>query len=192
MAEIQTPSGDPQDSRSQFDLTLFAEGLQRNPDGVWHRRGMEPIRNGSLLAIGFFNVLEPIDDQQAFLREICRYRAPGGRIYDTVPTGRWLWSDDDVQAGHFRRYTRSGLRPLLVNKMFLSLALLLFLCRLLRSRLGRRRLPARSYSGLHRPRGRTLMSRVWQWAQVRLARGQSITCGTSCLAVAELSSSAHA
>jgi 2-polyprenyl-3-methyl-5-hydroxy-6-metoxy-1,4-benzoquinol methylase len=55
-------------------------------------------------------VLEHIDDEQAFLREIRRCLAPGGRIYLSVPAGRWLWSDDDVQAGHFRRYTCASLR----------------------------------------------------------------------------------
>ena len=96
------------------------------------------FRDGSLPAIGFFDVLEHIDDEQAFLREIRRCLAPGGRIYLSVRAGRWLWSDDDVQAGHFRRYTcpilrealdRAGFRPLVVSKMFFPLPLPLFLCR---------------------------------------------------------------
>jgi SAM-dependent methyltransferase len=187
--------------------------VEPGADGVRHAqaRGLRNVvqatlkearfRDGSLPAIGLFDVVEHIDDEQTFLREIRRCLAPGGRIYLSVPAGRWLWSDDDVQAGHFRRYTcaslrealeRAGFRPLLLSKMFLPLPLPLFLCRSLPSLFGRRRLPARSYSGLHRPRGRTLMDRVWQWEQSRLARGQSVPCGTSCLAVAELASSAHA
>src|SRR5208282_2037948 len=31
------------DGRSQPDLTFFADGLQRNPDGVWRGRGIEPV-----------------------------------------------------------------------------------------------------------------------------------------------------
>ena len=159
------------------------------------------FRDQSLPAIGFFDVLEHIDNEQSFLAEIRRCLAPGGRVYLTVPAGRWLWSDDDVQAGHFRRYTCStlsaslrcaGFQPLFVSRLFSPLSLPLFVCRSLPSLFGRRRLPSRSYSGLHRPRGQTLMDRVWQWEQNRLARGQGISCGTSCLAVAEPVASSHA
>lgn len=151
------------------------------------------FRPGSLPAIGLFDVMEHIDDEQAFLREIYRCLAPGGRIYLSVPAGRWLWSDDDVQAGHFRRYTcdslrraleRADFRPLFVSRMFSPLPLPLLLFRSVPSLFGRRRLPAQTYSRLHEPRGRMLMDRIWSWEQARLARGQRIPCGTSCLAVA--------
>jgi SAM-dependent methyltransferase len=294
MAEIQTPSGSPPDGHSPIDLTLFADGLQLNPDGVWRGRGAEPVsypaegnlacfaiedrsfwfahrnacllallrqfpatgpffdigggngfvaamlqseagmpvvlvepgadgvrhaqtrglrtvvhatlkeahfRDGSLPAIGFFDVMEHIDDEQEFLGEIRRCLTADGRIYVTVPAGRWLWSDADVQAGHFRRYTRArlkralkcaGFRPLFMSKAFSFLPLPLFLCRSLPSLFGHRPLPSRSYSNQHRPRGRTLMEWVWRWERARLARGRSIPWGTSCLAVAELSSRTHA
>jgi len=290
MAETQTPSGGPQDGRSQLDLTLFADGLQRSPDGVWRGRGTEPVsypaagntdcfaiedssfwfahRNacllavlrqfptvgpffdigggngcvaaalqsegslpvvlvepgadgighararglrtvvqatlkearfpdGSLPAIGLFDVMEHMDDEQGFLCEIRRCLAADGRIYLTVPAGRWLWSDADVQAGHFRRYTfaslrraleRAGFRPLFMSKMFSPLPLPLFLCRSLPSLFGHRRQPVGSSSRQHRSRGRMLMEHVWYWELARLARRRSIPCGTSCLAVAELSS----
>ena len=290
MAETQTFSGGPRNGRPQPDLTLFADGLQRNPDGIWRGRGAEPVsypaegnrdcfaledgsfwfahrnacllallrqfpatgpffdvgggngfvaaalqseaglpvvlvepgadgvrhaqarglqtvvqatlkearfRDGSLPAVGFFDVLEHIDDEQGFLREIRRCLASDGRIYLTVPAGRWLWSDADVQAGHFRRYTfaslrqaleRAGFRPLFMSKIFSPLPLPLFLCRSLPSLFGRRRQPVRSYSRQHRSKGRGLLERVWNWELARLARRQSIFCGTSCLAVAELSS----
>jgi hypothetical protein len=162
------------------------------------------FRDGSLPAIGFFDVMEHIDDEHGFLCKVCRCLAANGRIYLTVPAGRWLWSDADVQnvqAGHFRRYTfaslrrvleRAGFRPLFMSKIFSPLPLPLFLCRSLPSLFGHRRQLARSYSNQHRPRGRRLMDHVWHWELARLAHGRSIPCGTSCLAVAELSSSAHA
>lgn len=293
MAQTRAFSNSAEPDRAPLDLTKFAEGLQRQSDGVWRGRGTERVsypaagndtcfaledssfwfahrnacllallrrfpaagpffdigggngfvaaaiesigvpvvlvepgdagvrhaqtrglrnvvhatlkearfRYGSLPAIGFFDVLEHLEDEQAFLRQIHGALAPGGRIYLTVPAGRWLWSDDDVQAGHFRRYTcsglrraleRAGFRPLLVSKIFLPLPLPLFLCRSLPSLFGHRRLPAQSRSSLHRPRGRPLMDRFWDWELARLARGRGIPCGTSCLSVAELSSSAHA
>lgn len=191
-----------------------AEGLpvvlvEPGTDGIRHAqaRGLHNVvhatlkearfRDRSLPAIGFFDVLEHIEDEQGFLGEVRRCLAGGGRVYLTVPAGHWLWSDADVQAGHFRRYTsaslrralvRAGFRPLFVSKIFFPLPLPLFLCRSLPSFLGHRRLPERNYSSQHQPKGQTLMERVWHWELARLACGRSIPSGTSCLAVAELAS----
>ena len=284
------PPGVPQGGRPEVDLTLFADGLQRNPDGVWRGRSPEPVsypasgnrdcfaledssfwfahrnacllallrrfptagpffdigggngfvaaavqsegglpvvlvepgadgvrhaqargllnvvqttlneagfRDGALPAIGFFDVLEHIEDEQGFLGKIRRCLAGDGRIYLTVPAGRWLWSDADVQAGHFRRYTcaslrraleRAGFRPLFMSKMFFPLPLPLFLSRSLPSLFGHRRRPAGNYSRQHQSGSRPLLNRIWRWELARLARGRGIPGGTSCLAVAELSS----
>jgi SAM-dependent methyltransferase len=287
MAETKTSSSAPLIGFPELDLALLADGLQRNPDGVWRGRSAEPVsypaagnagcfaleedsfwfahRNACLLAlvrqfptagpfldvgggngfvaaalqsnarlpvvlvepgadgirhaqarglrsvvhatlkearfrdqsvpaIGIFDVLEHVEDEQGFLGEIRRCLAANGRLYLTVPAGRWLWSDADVQAGHFRRYTaaslrraleRAGFHPLFISKMFSPLPLPLFLFRSLPSLFGRRRLPEQGYSGQHRPAGRTQMEHVWRWELTRLNGGRSIPCGTSCLAVAE-------
>ena len=34
---------------------------------------------------------------------------PGGRLLLSVPAYQWAWSDHDVQAGHYRRYTKRRL-----------------------------------------------------------------------------------
>jgi SAM-dependent methyltransferase len=183
--------------------------VEPGADGVRHAqaRGLRTIvhatlneahfRERSLPAVGFFDVLEHIADEQGFLGEVRRCLAPQGRIYLSVPAGRWLWSDADVQAGHYRRYTfgslqqalrRAGFRPRFLSRIFSPLPGPLFLCRTLPSLFGHRCLTARSYSGQHQPRGRTLLERVWHWERARLARGKSIPFGTSCLAVAELAS----
>jgi SAM-dependent methyltransferase len=187
--------------------------VEPGADGVRHAqaRGLSNVmqatlkearfRNGSLPAVGFFDVMGHIENEQEFLREIRRCLTADGRIYLTVPAGHRLWSDADVQAGHFRRYTfaslrqaleRAGFRPLFMSRIFSPLPLPLFLCRSLPSFWGHRRQPVRSYSRQHSSSGRGLMEHVWHWELARLARRQSIPCGTSCLAVAELSSSAHA
>ncbi len=284
------PSGGLPGGPTQLDLTLFADGLQRDPDGVWRGRGTEPVsypaagnrdcfaledssfwfahrnacllallwrfpttgplfdigggngfvaaafqscgdlpvvlvepgadgvrhaqarglrtvvqatlkearfRDGALPAIGFFDVLEHIEDEQGFLGEVRRCLAVDGRIYLTVPAGRWLWSDADVRAGHFRRYTsaslrraleRAGFRALFISRIFSPLPLPLFLCRSVPSLFGHRQQPTGSYSRQHRPGSQAFLKRVWSWELARLDRGWSIPCGTSCLAVAELSS----
>ena len=183
--------------------------VEPGADGIRHAqaRGLRAVvhatlkearfRDQSLPAMGFFDVLEHIEDEQGFLGEVRRCLAANGRIYLSVPAGRWLWSDADVQAGHFRRYTfaglrqalhRAGFRPLFLSKIFSPLPMPLFLCRTLPSLFGRRRQAVRSYSSQHHTRGQNLMQPVWLWEAGRLARGTRIPFGTSCLAVAELSS----
>lgn len=286
----QVHSSDPEPDRLSLDLALFADGLQRNPDGIWrgldaesvsypasanqecfaledgsfwfghrnacllamlqrfptrgpffdigggngfvaaavqtagnlpvvlvepgpdgvrngHARGLRTVvqaslksarfRAGALPAIGFFDVLEHIEDEQGFLGEVRRCLAPDGRIYLTVPAGRWLWSDADIYAGHFRRYTRgrlrqslerAGFRPLFISKIFSPLPLPLFLCRSLPSLFGRRQMSGQNVSKQHRPGGHRLLSGIWAWELDHLGRGERIPFGTSCLAVAELAS----
>jgi SAM-dependent methyltransferase len=57
-------------------------------------------------AIGAFDVVEHLKDDQAVFREIHRALRPDGVALFTVPQHRWLWSVADVIARHKRRYTR--------------------------------------------------------------------------------------
>ena len=63
------------------------------------------IGDGTIPSAGMFDVLEHIDDDAGAIANLYRVLAPGGRLYIAVPSHRLLWSDDDVKAGHFRRYT---------------------------------------------------------------------------------------
>jgi SAM-dependent methyltransferase len=83
-------------------------------------RGLEPVVNATLTTAGFrretlgavalFDVLEHIEHDVAFLDTIAELLKPEGRIYITVPAHMWLWSEEDVRAGHFRRYTAASAR----------------------------------------------------------------------------------
>jgi trans-aconitate methyltransferase len=55
-------------------------------------------------AIGAFDVLEHIEEDEAVLQQICKALKPGGMVYITVPQHRWLWSAVDEYACHARRY----------------------------------------------------------------------------------------
>jgi len=67
----------------------------------------------TMAAVGLFDVLEHIPDDSAFMAAVYRLLIPGGRVYITVPAYPWLWSQEDVIAGHSRRYTIRTLTPLL-------------------------------------------------------------------------------
>lgn len=60
-------------------------------------------------SVGVFDVLEHIQDDGRFLKEIHRILKPAGRLFITVPAYEFLFSDFDREVGHFRRYTLTGL-----------------------------------------------------------------------------------
>jgi SAM-dependent methyltransferase len=73
---------------------------------------------GSLPAIGLFDVVEHMRDDQEFLKTIRIHLSSRGRIYLTVPAYQALWSGADVVAGHYRRYRRLPLKDLLESVGF--------------------------------------------------------------------------
>jgi SAM-dependent methyltransferase len=58
------------------------------------------------------NLLEHLPEEAPALRQWARI-SPGGRLLLLVPAHPSLYGSLDDQAGHYRRYTRSGLRALL-------------------------------------------------------------------------------
>jgi SAM-dependent methyltransferase len=73
---------------------------------------------GSLPAIGLFDVVEHMQNDQEFLDMVRGQLSPGGRVYITVPAYSVLWSQEDIDAGHKRRYSRRALKDLLSNGGF--------------------------------------------------------------------------
>lgn len=71
------------------------------------------FESGSLCAAGAFDVLEHIEDDAGFLGLVTDLLQPGGRFYCTVPAAQSLWSQEDVFAGHHRRYSKGRLRRVL-------------------------------------------------------------------------------
>ena len=74
---------------------------------------------GSALALPFadkvfdvvaaFDVVEHCEPEGRAVSELVRVLTPGGRMLLSVPAYQWAWSDHDVRAGHYRRYTRKEL-----------------------------------------------------------------------------------
>lgn len=87
----------------------FEEGLlyarQRLPGAEFSQMDARLIPYESELdAIGAFDVLEHIEEDEDVLRQIYKALKPGGSVFITVPQHRWLWSAVDVHACHVRRY----------------------------------------------------------------------------------------
>lgn len=99
-------------------------------------------------AVALFDVIEHLEDDQAFLRTIIYPSLKEkGKMYITVPAHQGLWSADDAEAGHFRRYSiqslknileKNGFRILYITYFFKWLCLPIFLFRTLPSKLHKR------------------------------------------------------
>ena len=64
------------------------------------------------------DVLEHIEDDATFLELIHQKLKSGGELLITVPAFNSLWSNEDVYAGHFKRYSKKQLCELLKKHKF--------------------------------------------------------------------------
>jgi len=117
-------------------------GLEHVICGTTHSAG---FKNGSLPAIGVFDVVEHIEDDLGFLHHLWDLLEPGGMLYLTVPAYNFLWSHLDENAGHFRRYTlgsmgkrfrEAELKPIYQTYIFGYFPLAVLLLRTVPFRLG--------------------------------------------------------
>jgi SAM-dependent methyltransferase len=74
--------------------------------------------NGSFDAAMYLNVLEHIEDDEAELALAREALRPGGALLIFGPAHEWLYSDLDYKAGHYRRYSLSGLRSVVAGAGF--------------------------------------------------------------------------
>jgi SAM-dependent methyltransferase len=74
------------------------------------QRELESLRFDTIVCI---NVLEHVRDDAGALRRLAAMLAPGGALALLVPAHPALYGAYDRLDGHFRRYTRAGLRRLL-------------------------------------------------------------------------------
>ena len=164
---------------------------------------------GCFPAAGLFDVLEHIQGDVAFLQSIRRFMMPGGRLYLTVPAYRFLWSEEDVLAGHFRRYSMpelhrtlesAGLEIEFSTYIFRFLPLPIFFLRTLRHWFGNKKrnrsvttaLRDHAVSSDHIGAGRTtpgLLDRLLASELEVLDRNKSMCFGGSCMVVAKAPSS---
>lgn len=78
--------------------------------GVVHEGTLEDAGIDPHPLLGAFDVVEHIEDSVGFLRLMREHTSPQGTVIIAVPAFQWLWSNEDDDVGHFRRYTRKSLR----------------------------------------------------------------------------------
>lgn len=74
--------------------------------------------NSSISNIGLFDVVEHIEKDELFINSIQQLLKINGKVFITVPAYNFLWSREDVEAGHYRRYTLSSISELLEKAGF--------------------------------------------------------------------------
>ena len=76
------------------------------------------LKDQTLDNAGIFDVIEHMENDSAFAEMLHKALKPHGKLFVTVPAYRCLWSSHDVQAGHYRRYTRRSICRLLRQQGF--------------------------------------------------------------------------
>lgn len=109
-----------------IEAVLLEPGLKGANNAI--ANGVKYVINGSLRdagfkdssfpAVGLLDVLEHIEDEENFLKEINRILKSNGSLILTVPAFQYLFSDFDRQVGHFRRYTLRDLKNKLIKNGF--------------------------------------------------------------------------
>ena len=154
------------------------------------------FKERTIEAAALFDVIEHIEDDAAFLREVKELMRPNAHLFVTVPAYSWLWSQSDVGGGHYRRYNAQALRLLLASCGFESifdsyffsyLPIPSFLMRALPYRLGIRRKDTAEASSRQLAPGKQA-SAVLNWfgnrELTRFRKGKRIPFGGSLLIVA--------
>jgi len=191
---------------SGIDVVLVEPGLAGVRNAL-HRGVRQVVRatldDAGLLAetvpaLGLFDVVEHVEDDVAFLKEINRLIIPHGRVYVTVPAYQWLWSDEDLLAGHYRRYTVQTLSSLLekagftidfATYFFSFIPLPILLSRVLPYRLGFHKKKAaedavRANHQSDNPLVKRTLNMLTRRELSEIGRLQPLRAGGSCLAVA--------
>lgn len=82
-------------------------------------------------AIGAFDVLEHIEEDQQVLVQMYKALKHNGIVFITVPQHLWMWSQADSYAHHVRRYTANELRGKVENASFQIIRITSFMSLLL-------------------------------------------------------------
>jgi 2-polyprenyl-3-methyl-5-hydroxy-6-metoxy-1,4-benzoquinol methylase len=154
------------------------------------------FKDKSIPNIGIFDVLEHIEKDNAFLDDLHQVLSDDGKLFITVPAFKFLWSNEDVSSGHFRRYTINQLNKKLnasnfemvySTYIFSILPLPIFLLRTIPSWFSKaKELDYEKESQRHSPSNKkSIIDSVWDKEIDFIKKGKKIPFGGSCLIVAK-------
>lgn len=187
-----------------FDSVLLEPGVEGAVNGKLRRHiptvicstfqnaGFKP---SSIDAIGCFDVIEHIENDGELINDFSHVLKPGGLLYATVPAHKWLRSQSDVQAQHYRRYNRAMIDQLLSDQFeiiyftyfFRFLSLPIFIFRALPFRLFFTKhniLSKNTEHGTNKGPGAKLINYFLKQEYKKIQNRKYLNFGASCLVVA--------
>ena len=156
------------------------------------------IPQNSLPAVGIFDVLEHIEDDIKFLTLIKNLLEFNGMIYLTVPAYQFLWSQEDKEAGHFRRYTldnlskrleNNGFRIMFASYIFSFLPIFIFIFRSIPYLLNIKKTPTQNISRDHTIKNKlikSLFDNIFKLETSFILNKKKLLLGGSCLIAARV------
>jgi len=111
-SKIETILLEPGESGAKY---AFQNGVKNVINSSFHASG---FRKESIPAIGLFDVLEHIAEDDLFLKDLFDVLVPKGKLYLTVPAYQVFYSSFDKEVGHFRRYSLKQLTKKLTQSGF--------------------------------------------------------------------------
>lgn len=180
-----------------FGSDIFSEGFayakERVPEATFFQMDAHKIPfKDEFDAIGAFDVIEHIEEDEVALSQIFQAVKSGGGIILTVPQHPWLWSKNDEIACHKRRYSQKELAAKVENAGFHILCLTSFVSFLLplmalsrlRYRLGWSDQKGRESELRQLPLINALLKRICGVERGLIRNGASFPAGGSLLCVA--------
>jgi len=191
------------------ELAYPAVLIEPGKDGVQNARarGVKHIINATLNETDFkpgsidnaciFDVLEHIEHPGRFLKTLHKLMKDEGMLYITVPAYGFLWSDEDVIAGHYTRYTENRLKKALTEAGFevefssYFFSVLIFPILLLRSipslfkkkKHAKNDAPSMSDHNDNNGFISNILKKIWHWEYNRINSNKSISIGSSIIMV---------
>ena len=157
------------------------------------------FKKESISSVGFFDVLEHIEDDSNFIEDISSYLKKDGHLFMTVPAKQFLWSEDDEYAGHYRRYDLKSIKKLFESKGFKIKYSTYFFSILIFPVFIFRRIPYLLKIGVnpeniekqkkdHLPKENFLskaLNKIWRWEEKNILNNKSLAIGSSCFIIAK-------
>ncbi len=176
-------------------LNAKKRGLKNIICSTFEDAGVKP---NSCQSIGLFDVVEHIEDDLKFLQSIHQILSNNGHVYITVPAFKFLWSNEDTDAGHFRRYTvnqlcstlrNSGFEIVYASYIFSILPIPIFLFRTIPSFLGfnRKSNDLQKHKQEHsKNKGfiSAVLDKIWNKELKAIKQKKAIAFGGSCFVIA--------
>lgn len=157
------------------------------------------FKNNSIPAIGLFDVVEHIEHDVKFLKMIYKLLKNEGYVFITVPAFNAIWSNEDVDAGHYRRYTIKSLEEKLKavgftitysTYLFSILVVAVYLFRSLPSKFKSAK-PSIDYDKYKEEHSNKkglqdrLLNKIWRYELNSIKNMKKIPFGSSCFIIAK-------